>query len=73
MNLFGKEPQERAMACLIHDTNSRIALVRVYEGLIKRSTDVEEIKEYALKIANATLDMSKYLDVYYKKFQNDFK
>ncbi len=85
MKLFGKEPQEQAMQSLIHDTNRDIAqldyvIKKLKEWLNENAKKMPENNinsspayvalEYLIK---SSKDIKNDIDIYYKKFENDFK
>lgn len=68
MNLFGKEPQERATASLIHDTNSGLFWLASLKQELKESGDTEREKMANL----AYTKIKDALDLYYGRFKEDF-
>jgi hypothetical protein len=80
MNLFGKLPQEKAMACLIHDTNSALSSLDFH---IKKLSEwhQENVKEYNSSkpfvhleyLKSKRKEVEKAIDIYYSKFENDFQ
>lgn len=78
MNLFGNEPQERAMARLIHDSNSSMGLINHWTNSISKRLRELDINDThlitALSYIKSTVkSIEKTQDNYYIKFKNDFK
>ena len=80
MNLFGNKPEERALASLIHDTNSSLGLLgwntKKLEDWVKeqakanyaRGEKTNSTPFVALEyIKSQTKEIEKIIDVYYKK------
>lgn len=82
MNLFGNKPEERALASLIHDTNSSLGLLgwhtKKLEDWVKeqakagneRGEKVSSVPFIALEyIKSQTNNIEKIIDIYYKKLE----
>lgn len=78
MNLFGKEPQERAMATLIHDHNGATGRVLNYKAFIEKeigkgNPDLQEISKWCSRIQESVKSAQAVVDIYYDKFKKDFQ
>lgn len=86
MNLFGNKPEEKAMASLIHDTNSGFSEIRVHlkglsdwlkshaEVLKSNNLPIESIPYVRIEyIRSAQKKLEAAIDAYYKKADKEFK